>query len=42
MTERIKKEVKSNDDELLSTKTEISRFLIDLKYEKEYILHEIF
>ena len=39
--ERLKEEVRYNEDILLNTDTEISKFLIDLKYEEESLLYDI-
>ena len=39
--ERLKEEVKNNEGKLLNAKTEISKLLIDLEYEKEETLYGI-
>ena len=39
--ERLKEEIKINDDELLNAQTKISELLTYLNYEKEDILQEI-
>ena len=39
--ERLKEEVRYDEDILLNTDTEISKFLIDLKYEEESLLYDI-
>ena len=40
--ERLKEEIKNNDDELLNAQTKISKLLTYLNYEKEDILQEIY
>ena len=40
--ERLKEEIKNNDDELLNAQTKISKLLAYLNYEKEDILQEIY
>ena len=40
--ERLKEEIKNNDDEWLNAQTKISKLLAYLNYEKEDILQEIY
>ena len=40
--ERLKEEIKNNDDELLNAQTKISKLLAYLNYEKEDILQKIY
>ena len=40
-TERLKEEVKNNEDKLLDRETKIFRLLTDLEYEKHDALHNI-